>query len=385
MSTHSCVFAQVMSALHPQEFTRSVEQFPPPRRPRGLSAYDHFLALCFAQLTGREGLRDLVVCLNARPARTHHAGFRTRLTRTNLAYANEHRDWRALAAVAQVLMRRAARLYATEPLDSDVPQLSYALDASLISLSLALFPWARWRGPTAAVKLHTLLSLRGPVPAWTAVTEACFPDTLMLEHIPLEKGAFYVMDRGYLDFGGLARLHEGEVFFVIRSKCHVNFRVVCSRPVDKTTGLRCDQTVRLGRGRSRAAFPGYLRRVRVFDEAGARSLVFLTNQFELPAITVAELYRRRWEVELFFKWIKGHLRLRAFLGRTENAVRLQVWSAICAYLLVAIAKKQLGLPQSLHQILQVISVSVFETIPLAELFAIPSAQSAPPKQLLLLP
>ena len=385
MSTHSCVFAQVMSALHPQEFTRSVEQFPPPRRPRGLSAYDHFLALCFAQLTGREGLRDLVVCLNARPARTHHAGFRTRLTRTNLAYANEHRDWRALAAVAQVLMRRAARLYATEPLDSDVPQLSYALDASLISLSLALFPWARWRGPTAAVKLHTLLSLRGPLPAWTAVTEACFPDTLMLEHIPLEKGAFYVMDRGYLDFGGLARLHEGGVFFVVRSKCHVNFRVVCSRPVDKTTGLRCDQTVRLGRGRTRAAFPGYLRRVRVFDEAGARSLVFLTNQFELPAITVAELYRRRWEVELFFKWIKGHLRLRAFLGRTENAVRLQVWSAICAYLLVAIAKKQLGLPQSLHQILQVISVSVFETIPLAELFAIPSGQSAPPKQLLLLP
>jgi hypothetical protein len=385
MSTHSCVFAQVMSALHPQEFARSVEPFPPPRRPRGLSAYDHFLALCFAQLTGREGLRDLVVCLNARPARTYHAGFRTRLTRTNLAYANEHRDWRALAAVAQVLMRRAARLYATEPLDSDVPQLSYALDASLISLSLALFPWARWRGPAAAVKLHTLLSLRGPLPAWTAVTEACFPDTLMLEHIPLEKGAFCVMDRGYLDFGGLARLHEGEVFFVVRSKCHVNFRVVCSRPVDKTTGLRCDQTVRLGRGRSRAAFPGCLRRVRVYDEAGARSLVFLTNQFELPAITVAELYRRRWQVELFFKWIKGHLRLRAFLGRTENAVRLQVWSAICAYLLVAIAKKQLGLPQSLHQILQVISVSVFETIPLAELFAIPSAQSALPKQLLLLP
>jgi len=265
-----------------------------------------------------------------------------------------------------------------------VPQLSYALDASLISLSLALFPWARWRGPTAAVKLHTLLSLRGPVPAWTAVTEACFPDTLMLEHIPLEKGAFCVMGRGYLDFGGLARLHEGEVFFVVRSKCHVNFRVVCSRPVDKTTGLRCDQTVRLGRGRSRAAFPGCLRRVRVYDEAGARSLVFLTNQFELPASTVAELYRRRWEVELFFKWIKGHLRLRAFLGRTENAVRLQVWSAICAYLLVAIAKKQLGLSQSLHQILQVISVSVFETIPLAELFAIPSAQSAPPNQLLLL-
>ena len=373
-----------MSALHPQEFSRCVEHFPPPRRPRGLSAYDHFLALCFAQLTGREGLRDLVVCLNARPSRTYHAGFRTRLTRTNLAYANQHRDWRSLAAVAQVLMRRAAKLYANDPRDAEVPQLSYALDASLISLSLALFPWARWRCPTAAVKLHTLLSLRGPVPAWTAVTEACFPDTLMLEHIPLERGAYYVMDRGYLDFGGLARLHEGGVFFVVRSKCHLNFRVIASRPVDKTTGLRCDQTVLLGRGRTRAAFPTRLRRVRVYDPLAARSLVFLTNQFELPASTVAELYRRRWQVELFFKWIKGHLRLRAFLGRNENAVRLQVWSAICAYLLVAIAKKQLGLPQSLYQILQVISISAFETVPLIELFETTSAPTLH-GQLLLLP
>ena len=384
MSNRSPVFAQIMCALDPTEFARCEARFPNPRCPRGLSAYDHFLALCFAQLTGREGLRDLVVCLNTRPARTYHAGFRTRLTRTNLAYANEHRDWRSLAAVAQVLMRRAAKLYATDPPDAEVPQLSYALDASLISLSLALFPWARWRGPTAAVKLHTLLSLRGPVPVWTAVTEACFPDTLMLEHIPLEKGAFYVMDRGYLDFSGLARLNAGEVFFVVRSKCHVNFQVVCSRPVDKTTGLRCDQTVRLGRGRSRLAFPGRLRRVRVYDAMAARSLVFLTNQFELPASTVAELYRRRWEVELFFKWIKGHLRLRAFLGRTENAVRLQVWSAICAYLLVAIAKKQLGLRQSLHQILQVISVSAFETVPLTELFAAASVPPADSSQLLLL-
>jgi len=372
-----------MSALHPQEFARCVERFPPLRRPRGLSAYDHFLALCFAQLTAREGLRDLVVCLNARPARTYHAGFRTRLTRTNLAYANTHRDWRTLAAVAQVLMRRAAHLHATDVADPDLPQLSYALDASLISLSLALFPWAWWRGPTGAVKLHTLLSLRGAVPTWTAVTEACFPDTLMLEHIPVEKGAFYVMDRGYLDFGGLARLEEGGAFFVVRSKCHLSCRVLSSRPVDKTLGLRCDQTVRLRRGRSRAVYPGLLRRVRVYDPVAARSLVFLTNQFDLPAGTVAELYRRRWQVELFFKWIKGHLRLRAFLGRTENAVRLQVWSAICAYLLVAIAKKQLALPQSLHQTLQVISVSVFEGVPLAELFATTSVQ-ADPRQLLLI-
>jgi hypothetical protein len=385
MPASSCVFAQVMSALYPQEFTRCVERFPPPRRPRGLSAYDHFLALCFAQLTGREGLRDLVVCLNARPARTYQAGFRTRLTRTNLAYANAQRDWRVFAAVAQVLMRRATRLYATHPTDPDLPHLSYALDSSLIDLSLAVFPWAQWHRTAAAVKLHTLLSLRGPLPTWTAVTEACFPDTLMLEHIPLEKGAFYVMDRGYLDFGGLARLHDQGAFFVVRSKGHVNYQVLSSRPVDKSTGLRCDQTVRLGRDRSRQAFPARLRRVRVRDEVAGRSLVFLTNQFELPALTVAELYRRRWQVELFFKWIKGHLRLRAFLGRSENAVRLQVWSAICAYLLVAIAKKESGLPHSLHQVLQVISVSVFEPVPLADLFAAPTNETQPSNQLLLLP
>jgi hypothetical protein len=374
-----------MTAFRPHEFARCVERFPPRRQTRGLSAYDHFLALCFFQLTGREGLRDLVACLNARPGRTYTAGFRTRLTRTNLAYANEHRDWRTVAAMAQVLMRRAAKLYADDPTDPDLPQVSYALDASLISLSLALFPWALWRGPTAAVKLHTLLSLRGPVPTWTAVTEACFPDSLMLEHIPLEKGAFYVLDRGYLDFPALATLQAAGAFFVVRSKCHLSFRLMASQPVDKSTGLRCDQTVYLRRGRSRSAFAWPLRRVRVRDEVAGRSLVFLTNHFELPAITVAELYRRRWQVELFFKWIKGHLRLRAFLGRSENAVRLQVWSAICAYLLVAITKKQCGLSQSLHQILQVISVSIFETVPISDLFTTQSVQSEASHQLLLLP
>ena len=321
MPTSSCIFAQVMSALHPQEFARCAERFPPKRQTRGLSAYDHFLALCFFQLTGREGLRDLVACLQARPGRTYNAGFRTRLTRTNLAYANEHRDWRTIATVAPVLRRRAARLYAQDRLDPDLPHLSYALDASLISLSLALFPWARWRGPTAAMKLHTLLALRGPLPTWTAVTEACFPDALMLEHMPLEKGAFYVLDRGYLDFPALATLQAAGAFFVVRSKCHLSFSVLASRPVDQSTGLRCDQAIRLKRGRSRAVFPWPLRRVRVRDEVAGRSLIFLTNQFELPARTVAELYRRRWQVELFFKWIKGHLRLPAG-GHRQKALRL---------------------------------------------------------------
>ena len=385
MPGSSPVFAQIMSALHPQEFAPCVEGFPPPRRPRARSAYDHFLALCFAQPTGREGLRDLVVCLNARPARSYQAGFRTRLTRPNLAYANEHRDWRALAAVAQVPRRRAARLYAAAPSAANLPALTYALDASLIDLGLALFPWGVWQRTAAAVRLHTLLSLRGPVPTWVAVTEAGVPDRKMLDQIPLQSGAFYVMDRGYLDFTRLARLHAGGVFFVVRSKRHVRFRVLAARAVDKPTGLRCDQTVRLTSSWSRRSFPGSLRRVRVRDAATGRALVLLRNHFDLPALTVAELYRRRWQVELFFKWIKQHLRLRAFLGRSGNAVRLQVWSAICAYLLVAIARKELGLPQTLHQILQVISLSVFESVPLSDLFHPPASSTTPTNQLLLIP
>ncbi len=385
MPGSSPVFAQIMNALHPQEFARCVASFPPPRRPRGLSAYDHFLALCFAQLTGRESLRDLVICLNARPARIYQAGFRTRVTRTNLAYANAHRDWRVLAAVAQVLMRRTARLYTADSAGPDLPPLSYALDSSLIDLSLALFPWANWQHTAAAVKLHTLLSLRGPTPVWAAVTEAQLPDSHLLDHLPLQPGAFYVMDRGYLDFRALARLQAAGTFFVVRSKRHVRVRVVSARPVDKKLGLRCDQTVTLATGWSRRRFAGRLRRVRVYDPVNACSLVLLTNHFELPAATIADLYRRRWQVELFFKWIKQHLHLRAFLGRGENAVRLQVWSAICAYLLVAIAKKERHLPQSLHQILQVISVSAFEPVPLQELFAPNLTQPTDDPQLLLLP
>jgi hypothetical protein len=279
MPGSSPVFSQVMSALHPQEFTRCVENYPPPRRPRGLSAYDHFLALCFAQLTGRESLRDLVACLNARPARAYQAGFRTRLTRTNLAYANEHRDWRSLAAVAQILMRRAARLYADHPLAEELPQLSYALDASLIDLSLALFPWANWQHTDAAVKLHMLLSLRGPIPAWTAVTEASLPDAKMLDQIPLQKGAFYVLDRGYLDFRRLARLQTAGAFFVVRSKCHVRVRLLDSSCVDKSLGLRCDQRVKLATSWSRRRYADQLRRIRIYDAATCRSLVFLTNHF----------------------------------------------------------------------------------------------------------
>ena len=367
----SPVFAQIMSGLHPQAFARCVEQFPSPRRPRGLSAYDHFLALCFAQLTWRESLRDIAACLNMRSVRTYHLGLRSRVTRTNLAYANAHRDWRVFAAIAQVLMRRARRLYEFAPLpDPELPTLSYALDASVIELSLALFPWAHWKQQDAAVKLHTLLSLRGALPAWSLVTDAKYPEQKTLDQVPLEPGAFYVMDRGYLDFGRLARLDRAGVFFVVRSKCHVRFRAVGSRPVDKNLGLRCDQTVLQTSEWSRTyGFGRRLRRIRVRDVIAGRTLVLLTNHFELPAHTVAELYRARWQVELFFKWIKQHLRLRGFFGRSPNAVKVQIWSAVCAYLLVAIQRKELRLPQSLHEILQIVSVSAFEQTPLKQLLS----------------
>ena len=365
MLTRQPVFAQIVSAVDPTEFARCAERFPMRRPPRGISGYDHFLTLVFAQLTHRESLRDLSACLQTQ--RAYHAGFRSRLTRTNIAYANEHRDWRIFAAVAEVLMRRVRRVYDQEPQALELPELCYALDSSIIDLSLAVFPWAHWQSKAGAVKLHTLLSLRSQAPGWTAITEAGFPDQKSLALVPLERGAHYVMDRGYLDFARLARWQEGGAYFVVRSLDNVSFRVIKSTPVDQSTGLRCDQLVRLTRFQSRKAYPHILRRVRIYDQEHQQSLVLLSNQLTLSAATIGLLYRKRWRVELFFKWVKQHLRLRVFLGRSDNAVRCQVWAAICAYLLVIIAKKQLGLPQTLHRILQTVSIAPFEQVPLTEL------------------
>ena len=367
MTTSSPVFAQIVRHLDPTEFARCSALYPPPRRPRGLSAYDHFLAMCFAQLTHRESLRDLAACLQSR--RAYHAGFRSRITRTNLAYANQHRDWRVFAAVAQVLMRRVRRAFEDSPTELELPELAYALDASIIDLSLTLFPWAHGQSGAAAVKLHTLLSLHSNAPEWIAVTEATFPEQKSLSLLPLQPGAFYILDRGYLDFTRLARLHASSAWFVVRSKRHVRFRVLDSRPVDKSTGLRCDQLIRLKTRWSQRSYPHRLRRVRFWDTEHACTLVVLTNHLELPAATISLLYRKRWQVELFFKWIKQHLRLRVFLGRSPNAVRSQVWAAVCAYLLVALAKKASALRQSLHQILQIVSISAFDQVPLPELLA----------------
>jgi hypothetical protein len=352
------------------EFSRCVELFPNRRPPRGLSEYDHFLALCFGQLTYRESLRDIVACLRAKPRLLYHLGFRGRLSRTSLAYANHHRDWHLFEALAQVLMRRAARLYHADRTDPDLPKVAFALDSSVIALSLSLFPWGYYaRSRKAAVRLHLLLSLQGNLPAWAAVTEPHFPDCKTLDQVPALPGAFYIMDRSYLDFVRLYRLHQAGALFVVRCMRHVAFRVVACRPVDKSTGLRCDQIIRLTSDWSGKSYPERLRRIRVHDVKNKVHLLLLTNQMDLPATVIAELYRQRWQVELFFKWIKQHLRLRSFYGRSENAVRCQIWSAICAYLMVAIVKKTAHLRKSLNEILQIVSVNIFEQCPLAELLA----------------
>lgn len=370
MQLSATVFSQINSALYPAEFSRCTELYPNQRSTRGLTEYDQFLALTFGQLTYRESLRDIVACLKAKGPLLYHLGFRGNVSRTNLAYANHHRDWRLFEAIAQILMRRAARLYEDQPADPDFPKVAFALDSSIISLALNLFPWGYYaRSKQAAVKLHLLLSLQGNLPAWATITEANFPDMKMIDHIPVMAGAYYVMDRGYLDFIRLYRLRQARGFFVVRNKHHIKYRVVASRPVDKSTGLRCDQTIKLTSNWSVKSYPEVLRRIRVYDQEHKVILILLTNQFDLPALTIAELYRKRWQVELFFKWIKQHLRIRSFYGRSDNAVRCQIWSAICAYLMVAILKKRLKLEKTLNEILQIVSVSIFEQLPLEELLA----------------
>jgi hypothetical protein len=370
MPVHPTVFSQLTVSLYQAEFARCADLFPMPRRSRSFSAYDHFLALCFGQLTYRESLRDIVACLTSRPQMQYHLGFRGRLTRTNFAYGNEHRDWRVFASVAEILIRRARHLYQESAPDPDFPEVALALDSSIIHLSVKIFPWAYWgRSRAGALKLHTLLSFSGNLPAWSAITEATIPDVKMLDLIPVEPGAYYVMDRAYLDFRRLNKLHQAGAKFVVRNKRHVKFYVAQSSPVDKACGLRCDQRIRINSEDSKNLYRSCLRRIHFRDPQENRSLVFLTNDFDLPASVICELYKRRWQVELFFKWIKQHLRIRNFFGHSANAVQCQIWSAICAYLLVAIAKKRLGVDRSLYEILQIVSISALEQIPLTELLS----------------
>ena len=363
------IFTQVLSLGHHETFHRCVERYRGDTCIKSFSCYDQWLAMAFAQLTSRESLRDLEASLGARRALLYQMGFRGRVVRSTLADANERRDWRIFADWAQTLIRRARKLYATEPFALELEQTVYALDATVIDLCLSLFPWAHFRSTKAAIKLHTLLDLRGPIPTFVALTEGAVHDVNILDDLPIEAGAIYVMDRAYLDFARLSRIARAGAFFVIRAKSNLKFYVVKSRPVDTTSGLRCDQTIRLRGFYSKQGYPEALRRVRFYDSKQERSLVFLTNHFGLTAFQVTEVYRARWQIELFFKWIKGHLRIRAFVGTSENAVRIQIWTALSTYLLVAILKKTLKLEPSPHEILQVLSVTPFEKVPVPELFA----------------
>lgn len=363
------VFAQVLSLGHHETFHRCVARYRGDACIKSFSCYDQWLAMAFAQLTSRASLRDLVTSLRARQPLLYQMGFRGRVSRSTLADANERRDWRIYADWAQTLIRRARKLYASEAFALELDQTVYALDATVIDLCLSLFPWAHFRSTKAAIKLHTLLDLRGSIPTFVALTEGLVHDVNILDQMPIEPGAIYIMDRGYLDFVRLARIAQAMAFFVIRAKTNLKFYVIESRSVDKNSGLRCDQTIRLRGFYSKQGYPALLRRVRFRDPSTGRSLVFLTNHFALTALQIAELYRARWQIELFFKWIKQHLRIRSFVGTSENAVRIQIWTALSTYLLVAILKKTLKLEPSLHDILQVLSITPFEQVAIKELFA----------------
>jgi hypothetical protein len=368
MNSGRTVLAQILAGLSSEEFSRCAKAYPMARDTPALSAYDHFAVLVFAQLTYRESLRDIEACLNSRHRVLYHSGIRGRVNRTNLAYANEHRAAELFGTVTAVLMRRAARLHADTPTELGLDGELFAVDASLIKLSLAIFPWARWQGTQAAVKLNMMLTVTTAMPAFCTVVPGACHDVNFMDDLPVEAGDYLVFDRGYVDYARLYRLDQAGAWFVIRAKCNMCFYVCESKPVDKTTGLRCDQTIRLNSKQAHRDYPKKLRRIRYYDAENDLSLVFLTNNFTLPALVIAAIYRRRWEIELFFRWIKQHLRLRGFFSINPNGVAVQIWTAICAYLLVAIAKHEMALPGSLHQVLQIVSISALEKIPLPELF-----------------
>jgi hypothetical protein len=360
------VFSQLISFLPDREFRRCVARYGGDARPRGFSCWDQYLAMAFAQLTYRDSLRDIEACLRSLGGKLYHIGFRGRVARSTLADANEAHDWRIYADFAQVLIRMARPLYAADPMDVDLEQSLYALDSTTIDLCLSLFPWAKFRQRKAAVKMHTLLDLHGNIPTFIRVTKGTVHDVNILDEILPEAGAFYVMDRGYIDFERLYVFTLCSAFFVVRSKENVLLQRRYSHPVDKNTGVQSDQTVILAAFNSAKAYPDALRRVSYYDAETGKRLKFLTNNFVLSALTIARIYRSRWQVELFFKWIKQHLRIKAFFGTSENAVKTQIWIAVSVYVLVAIVRKRLSLEVSLYQILQILSVTLFEKTPLLQ-------------------
>jgi len=360
MNQGQTIFSQVIDFLPKKKFWQCVNRYYGNHRTRSFTCYDQFLCMAFAQLTYRESLRDIECCLRAMQEKLYHIGIRGKVSRSTLADANENRDWRIYSDFAQILIHEARRLYIDDDFGLELKDTVYALDSSTIDLCLSTFPWARFRKTKAAVKLHTLLDLRGDIPTFIWITDGKVHDVNVLDHLIPEPGAIYIMDRAYLDFLRLYQLHQSSAVFVIRSKTNTKLRRLYSQAVDKATGVNCDQTVVPTGFYSKKDYPEKLRRIKYYDAEKGRSFVFLTNQFLLPAVTIAELYRYRWRVEIFFKWIKQHLRIKKFFGTSENAVKTQIWIAISAYVLVAIMKKRLKIDLSLYTILQVLSISLFE-------------------------
>lgn len=368
MNQGRAVFSQLCAHLPASSFRRCVKRYHADRSVKSFTCWDQFLCMLFAQLTQRRSLRDIEICLRSSPSRLYHLGISGRVSRSTLADANERRDWRTYADFAQVLIGMARQLYRDERLDVDLNETVYAFDSTTIDLCLSLFPWAPFQQSKAAVKLHTLLDLRGNIPSAIHITHGRIGDICTLSQLQPEAGSFYIFDRAYMDFLQLHRFQESGAFFVIRAWKNLVFRRRYSRPIDAATGLRSDQTVVLTGKRSAHRYPSALRRVHYFDSETAQRLVFLTNNFSLPPLTVAQLYRSRWQIELFFRWIKQHLRIQAFYGTSQNAVKTQIWIAISTYVLAAIVRKRLGLQVSLYSFLQVLGVTIFEKTPILGLF-----------------
>jgi hypothetical protein len=368
MHTGKLIFAQLMEHLPLTTFRRCVARYGGHHKVKRFSCLDQYLSMAFAQLTYRESLRDIEACLRAQSSKLYHLGLRATVARNTLANANATRDWRIYCDFAQSLIAMARRLYVNEPFGVELKDTVYALDATTIDLCLSVFPWAPFRSTKAAIKLHTLLDLRGNIPSFIHISDGKWHEINVLDELITEPGAFYVMDRGYIDFERLGRLSEAGSFFVTRAKSNLKVQRRYSHKVDKSTGLICDQTVMLTVFYSRQGFDAPLRRVRFKDPESGKTLVFLTNNFALPALTITQLYRCRWQIELFFKWIKQHLRIKAFFGTTENAVKTQIWIAVSVYVLIAIVRKRLNVSVSLYELLQILSLTVFERVPLIQLF-----------------
>ena len=369
MNSGQTIFSQLMEFIPTYEFRQCVKRYNGNYKVKSFSCWNQFLTMAFAQLTYRESLRDIQACLRVAQNKLYHMGFRGKISRNTLANANQIRDWRIYADFAQVLISIARPLYAKDNFGLELEQTVYALDSTIIDLCLSLFPWATFRKRKGAIKLHTLLDLHGSIPTLIFITHGKFHDVKILDNLLIEPGAIYIMDRGYLDFARLHKIHQSSAFFLTRAKKNFNFKRLYSHDVDKDTGIQCDQTIALMGFYSKKDYPEKLRRIRLLDPETRKRLIFLTNNFKLPAKTITDLYRCRWQVELFFKWIKQHLRIKAFYGTSENAVKTQIWIAISVYVLVAIVKKRMKLDLSLYTILQILSVSLFEKIPLYQAFS----------------